>query len=180
ANAEASAASSQLINSLRNAEVIEAMGMTDNIRSKQHQYSDRVLQLQTEASKQAGMLASSSKAFRMLAQSLILGLGAWLALKQEVSPGAMVAGSLLLGRALAPIDLLVGSWKGFSTARAQYDRLRNLLQQVPADSPRMKLPAPQGNVSVEQAIVTPPGGKTPVLRGISFQLNAGEVLGVIG
>jgi ATP-binding cassette subfamily C protein EexD len=180
ANNEANQASSHLISSLRNAEVIEAMGMTNDIRRKQQEFSNRVLRLQTDASKLAGMLSSTSKSFRMLAQSLILGLGAWLALKQEVSPGAMVAGSMLLGRALAPIDLLVGTWKGFSTARTQYGRLCKLLEQVPADSPRMKLPAPEGNLSVEQVFVTPPGGKSAVLRGVSFHLNAGEVVGVIG
>lgn len=180
ANTEAGQASNHLVSSLRNAEVIEAMGMTGNIRKKQQEYSDRVLHLQTDASKLAGMLASSSKSFRMLAQSLILGLGAWLALKQEVSPGAMVAGSMLLGRALAPIDLLVGTWKGFSTARAQYERLCRLLEQIPADAQRMKLPAPQGNLVLEQVFVTPPGAKAPVLRGVTMQLSAGEVVGVIG
>ncbi|MDY6984433.1 MAG: ATP-binding cassette domain-containing protein, partial [Pseudomonadota bacterium] len=96
------------------------------------------------------------------------------------SPGAMIAGSLLLGRALAPIDMLVATWKGFSVARAQYDRLNNLLSQLPAERERMQLPAPVGNLSVEGVHVTPPGAKSPVVRGVSFQLNAGDVLGIIG
>jgi ATP-binding cassette subfamily C protein EexD len=180
ANVEAAKAGSHLVNSLRNAEVIEAMGMTAAIRRRQQQYSEEVLRYQAEASKMAGFLSSMSKTFRQVVQSLILGLGAWLALNQEVSGGAMVAGSLLLGRALAPIDLLVATWKGFTQARAQYERLCGLLEQVPGDSERLQLPAPQGALAVEQVFVTPPGGKVPVLRGINFQLAAGEVLGVIG
>lgn len=180
ANVEAAKAGSHLVNSLRNAEVIEAMGMTAAIRRRQQQYSEEVLRYQAEASKMAGFLSSMSKTFRQVVQSLILGLGAWLALNQEVSGGAMVAGSLLMGRALAPIDLLVATWKGFTQARAQYERLCGLLEQVPGDSERLQLPAPQGALAVEQVFVTPPGGKVPVLRGINFQLAAGEVLGVIG
>ena len=180
ANTEANLANGQLIGSLRNSEIIEAMGMTSNIRSKMQRRNDRVLMLQTDASKYAGAVAAFSKTFRMVVQSLILGLGALLALKQEISPGTMVAGSLLLGRALAPIDMLVGTWKGFSVARAQYERLCNLLDQMPAEQEHMKLPAPQGNLSLEQIFVAPPGAKSHVLKGISLQLNAGEVLGVIG
>ncbi len=180
ANTEANYANGQLIGSLRNAEVIEAMGMTSSIRSKMQSRNDRVLMLQTDASKHAGAISAFSKTFRMVIQSLILGLGALLALKQEVSPGTMVAGSLLLGRALAPIDMLVGTWKGFSVARAQYERLCALLDQMPPEQEHMKLPAPLGNLSLEQVFVTPPGAKAPVLKGISLQLNAGDVLGVIG
>ncbi|MES2626950.1 MAG: type I secretion system permease/ATPase [Pseudomonadota bacterium] len=180
ANAEANISNSQLIGSLRNAEIIEAMGMTSNIRSKMQSRNDRVLTLQTDASKHAGAISAFSKTFRMVVQSLILGLGALLALAHEISPGTMVAGSLLLGRALAPIDMLVGTWKGFSVARAQYERLCNLLDQMPAEQEHMKLPAPEGNLSLEQIYVTPPGAKAPVLKGITLQLAAGEVLGVIG
>src|SRR5690606_38040084 len=99
---------------------------------------------------------------------------------QEVSPGEMIAGSLLLGRALAPIDMLVGTWKAFTLARQQYERLSNVLEQLPPEVERMKLPAPLGNLAVEQVFVTPPGAKAAVLRGVSFQLAAGEVLGIIG
>jgi ATP-binding cassette subfamily C protein EexD len=180
ANTEANLANSQLIGSLRNAEIIEAMGMTASIRTKMQKRNDRVLMLQTDASKHAGVISAFSKTFRMVIQSLILGLGALLALRHELSPGSMVAGSMLLGRALAPIDMLVGTWKGFSIARAQYERLANLLEQMPAEQEHMKLPPPQGNLLLEQVFVTPPGAKTPVLKGISLQLNAGEVLGVIG
>ena len=110
ANTKANQVNGQVNGSLRNAEVIAAMGMTSDIRRRQEIKSDEVLILQTDASRLAGMLTSISKSFRMIVQSLILGLGALLALQQEISPGMMIAGSLLLGRALAPIDILVGSW----------------------------------------------------------------------
>lgn len=180
ANGELAKSNSHLVSSLQNVEIIEAMGMGGSIRSKQRQFSDEVLRLQTEASKLAGFLTSMSKTFRALVQSLILGLGCWLALEQQVTGGAMVAGSLLLGKALGPIDLLVGTWKGFSNARAQYERLCNLLDQIPADAQRMKLPPPLGHLALEQAYVTPPGARAPVLKGINLQINAGDVLGVIG
>jgi ATP-binding cassette, subfamily C, bacterial EexD len=180
ANNEAAQINSRLNSSLRNAEVIEAMGMTKAIRDGLQDLNDRVLAIQSDASRMAGALAATSKTFRMLVQSLILGLGAWLALRQAISPGAMIAGSLLLGRALAPIDMLVGTWKGFTMARVQYDRLSKLLEQMPPEIERMRLPPPEGNLSLEQVFVTPPGAKAPVLRGVSFQLNPGDVLGVIG
>lgn len=180
ANTQANLASARLSNSLRNAEVIEAMGMTESVRKALQEQSESVLLLQTDASKLAGALQSFSKTFRMIVQSLMLGLGALLALNQEISAGSMIAGSLLLGRALGPIDMLVATWKGFSVARAQYERLGKLLEQLPAETPRMQLPAPQGNLALENVVVAPPGTNVAVLKGISFQLNAGEALGVIG
>ena len=180
ANTEANLATARLNSSLRNAEVIEAMGMTESVRRDLQQQSDKVLALQTDASKQAGAISSVSKTFRAIVQSLMIGLGALLALEHQISPGSVIAGSLLLGRALAPIDMLVGTWKGFSVARAQYDRLSRMLEQVPAEPERMQLPTPQGDLALESIVVTPPGSRVPVLKNISLQLNAGEALGVIG
>ena len=180
ANTKANQVSGQVNGSLRNAEVIAAMGMTSDIRRRQEIKSDEVLILQTDASRLAGMLTSISKSFRMIVQSLILGLGALLALQHEISPGMMIAGSLLLGRALAPIDILVGSWKGFSVARAQYERLGELLNNIAPESETMSLPAPVGQLTLEQVAVVPPGGRVPVVRGVSFELAAGEALGIVG
>ncbi|MEY3667697.1 MAG: hypothetical protein RL572_1237 [Pseudomonadota bacterium] len=180
ANTEANWVLGQINGSMRNVEVISAMGMLENIRRRQQVRADKVLQLQTSASRLAGILSTLSKSFRVITQSLILGLGALLALRQEISPGMMIAGSLLLGRALAPIDMLVGTWKGFSLARAQYDRLGQLLERVPMEAETMTLPAPHGNLYVEQIFVTPPGAKAPVVKGVSFELKAGESLGIIG
>jgi ATP-binding cassette subfamily C protein EexD len=180
ANALGNKASNQLAGSLRNAEVVAAMGMADDIRTRQDLTSDQVLVLQTEASSRAAIVANVSKSFRMIVQSLLLGMGALLALRGEISPGMVIAGSLLLGRALAPIDLLVGTWKGFSVARAQYARLGELLLAIPAEQETMSLPAPEGNLNVEQVVVVPPGSQIFAVKGVSLQLNAGEVLGIVG
>jgi ATP-binding cassette subfamily C protein EexD len=180
ANSQAAWVSNQINRSLQNAEVIAAMGMTADIRKAQENRSDEVLKLQTRASQQASTLTSISKTFRMIMQSMLLGLGALLALQQEISPGMMIAGSLLLGRALAPIDLLVGSWKGFSVARAQYRRLGELLEQIPAQEETMDLPAPTGNLSADKISVIPPGAKTPAVVNVSLDLSAGESLAIVG
>jgi len=165
---------------LRNAEVIESMGMLENIHQRWLKGAEKVLFLQAIASSRAGLLTSLSKTLRMLFQSLVLGLGAYLAIQQEISPGLMIAGSILLGRALAPIDLMIGSWKGFVLAREQYARLNELLLQIPADKDKMTLPEPEGKIQVEQAVIAPPGATAPVIKGISFAINPGESVGVIG
>ena len=180
ANSQANQVSAQVNGSLRNAEVIAAMGMADDIRRRQEHNSDKVLLLQTDASKWAGVLTSLSKSFRMIVQSLLLGMGALLVLRGELSPGLMIAGSLLLGRALAPIDMLVGTWKGFVVARAQYDRLGQLLQQIPKEPDTMSLPPPQGRLTAEQVMVVPPGSQTIVVKAVSLDLQPGEALGIVG
>jgi len=116
----------------------------------------------------------------MLIQSLILGVGAYLAVQHEITPGLMIAGSILLGRALAPIDLMIGSWKGFIAARSQYARLNEILDLQQAEPQRMSLPAPEGNVQVENLIVSAPGSKAPILKNITFAAPSGSVVGVIG
>jgi ATP-binding cassette subfamily C protein EexD len=107
-------------------------------------------------------------------------MGAFLSLQGQISPGMVIAGSLLLGRALAPIDMLVGTWKGFSVARAQYARLGELLNAIPAEKETMSLPAPEGNLSAEHVLVVPPGSQIIAVSGVSLQLDAGEVLGIVG
>lgn len=180
ANTQNNWVNNEVVRSLRNAEVIAAMGMTSNVRRKQEKLTDQALELQADASKWGSAFTSLSKAFRIIIQSLTLGLGALLALRQEISPGMMIAGSLLLGRALAPVDLLVNSWKGFSIARAQYKRLSELLEKIPPDEERMSLPPPKGNLLVEKVVVAPPGSETPVIKGVSLDLKAGEAVGILG
>jgi len=180
ANNQANMNTAQMAGSLRNVEVIEAMGMSGNIRDRIEKKNENVLVIQAQASRFAGLMGAMSKTFRMVVQSLMIGLGAYLAINHEISAGSVIAGSLLLGRALAPIDMLVGTWKGFSLARAQYDRLESLLTSIPADTKKMALPAPEGNLALEQLYVAAPGSRTPILRGIDFNLAPGEVLGVIG
>jgi ATP-binding cassette subfamily C protein EexD len=180
ANTLSSRVSGQLGGSLRNAEVIAAMGMADDIRERQEFSSDQVLVLQTEASSKAAIVANVSKSFRVITQSLLLGMGALLALQGQISPGMVIAGSLLLGRALAPIDMLVGTWKGFSVARAQYARLGELLNTIPADREAMSLPDPEGNLTAEQVVVVPPGSQVTAVKGVTLQIHTGEVLGIVG
>lgn len=180
ANKENIAATAFTNKNLRNAEVVESMGMLPQLRRRWQEKNNRVLELQGVASDRAGSITAISKTTRMLVQSLVLGLGAYLALEQEISPGLMIAGSILLGRALAPIDLMIGSWKGFSAARGQYERLNELLAKIAAEPDRMSLPAPQGELSAESLMVTPPGSQQPVIRNVSFRVAAGESVGIIG
>ncbi len=180
ANAAAIKTSAQFQGSLRNAEVVAAMGMAEDVHRKQDVLHADVLNKQTEASRKAGMLSGLSKSTRMIAQSSLLGLGAYLALKQEITPGMMVGGSLLLSRALAPIDMLVGSWKGITVARTQYAQLNEMLQALPPSAETMQLPAPEGALRAEQVTVVPPGSKNVVVRGVSFALERGEFLGIVG
>ncbi|MFL2873142.1 MAG: type I secretion system permease/ATPase [Pseudohongiellaceae bacterium] len=165
---------------LRNTEVIHGMGMSQNIRNRDDILFDAASNEQATASVASARLQSISKSFRMLAQSLLLGLGAYLALNQEISPGMMIAGSLLLGRALAPIDMMVANWKSFVDARGQYTRLSEILRTPINVLGKVKLPDPLGALSVEQIFVIPPGSNTPCLTGVTFELEAGEALGVIG
>lgn len=180
ANSESNQAINNFQSSLRNAEVVAAMGMHENLRTRQDELFDSVLAKQSVASQRAGLLGAITKSFRLIVQSLLLGLGAFLALNQEITPGMMIAGSLLLGRALAPIDMLVSTWKNFSLARAQYDRLSELLDGIPEPQKSMSLPPPLGKISAEQVSVVPPGSRAAVVRGVSFELEAGEALGIVG
>lgn len=172
--------SGQVSSNLRNAESVAAMGMGNNIYASQQSSLTEILKLQTGASQRASGFNAISKTFRLTMQSLVLGLGALLALQQQISPGMMIAGALLLSRALAPIDAMVAGWKGFSLARIQYRRLGELLQQLPEDSDSMSLPAPTGRLTLQNAIVIPPGAKDPVVKGVSLELLPGEALGLVG
>jgi ATP-binding cassette subfamily C protein EexD len=180
ANNKANTTNTQIGFTLQNAEVTDAMGMTENLRHQQDKALDEVLLLQAEASKSASVISAISKTFRMVMQSLLLGLGALLVLRQDLSPGMMIAGSLLLGRALAPIDMLVAQWKAFTLAQNQYVRLDKLLQALPEDKEKMALPAPIGNLVAEGLTVVPPGSTIPVVSNVNIRLEAGDILGVVG
>lgn len=180
ANKAQTEALAQTASNLRNAEVIESMGMLDRLRDQWLQLNNQSLSLQSTASHRAGVLINLSKTFRVTLQSVILGAGAYLAIRQEITPGLMIAGSILLGRALAPIDLMIGSWKGFISARQQYHRLNSLLKQVPKDKEVMSLPAPTGQLSVEQAVIAPPGSRVPVVKGVHVQIVKGDSVAMVG
>ncbi|MBP6057757.1 MAG: type I secretion system permease/ATPase [Nitrosomonas sp.] len=180
ANSMAIASGNVASNNLRNAEVIEAMGMLPNIQSRWYKLHSRFLNLQAEASEKAGVVAALSKSFTVALQSLMLGLGALLVLDNSITPGMMIAGSILLGRAIAPVQLLISVWKQIGSTRSAYERLTQLLEQNPAREAGMALPKPQGTIAVENVTAIPPGGKVPVIKGLTFSLAAGEVLGIIG
>lgn len=165
---------------LRNAEVVHAMGMENNLRRRWLERHNEFIINQADASDRAAILTNTSKSLRQLFQSLMLGLGAYLAIKQEISPGMVIAGSILMGRALAPLDLLIGSWKGFSGARSAYERLQDLLRHYYKTTDPMPLPAPSGSLSIEGIVVVPPGAAQPSIRGLGFELGAGEMLAVVG
>jgi len=165
---------------LRNAEVINAMGMRTNIREKWKEKYYGFLNAQNEASSKAGIFSNVSKSTRMLFQSLILGLGGYLAIHNEISSGMLIAGSILMGRALAPLDLLINTWKSFSSARASYARLEALLADFPKDKEYMELPDPTGEIMLEGVVVIPPGAKQPSIKGISMKIDKGDVVGIIG
>ena len=171
----------QLTNkNLRNAEVVESMGMLQNIKQRWFEKNRRVLAIQSIASDRAGILTSLSKSLRLIVQSLVLGLGAYLAVQKEISPGLMIAGSILLGRALGPIDQMIGVWKQFVGARSQYQRLNELLAKIGQEPERMSLPAPLGAITAEQAVVAAPGSRTPIIKGVNFSVPAGAMVGIVG
>jgi PrtD family type I secretion system ABC transporter len=166
--------------SLRNAEAVQAMGMLPGVMSRWSRRHQDVIGLQARASDRAGLILSTSKAIRMFLQVAILGTGAYLALQKEITPGTMIAASIIMGRALAPVEAAVGQWRGFVNARTAYQRLNALLAESSDASEHMPLPAPRGDLSAERVVVAPPGSRTPVLKGVSFELPAGEAMGVIG
>jgi len=180
ATAIAVQSANEATNNLRNAEVIHAMGMLRNIRQRWYDKYNKVIALQGLASDRAGSITSISKFLRISQQSLILGLGALLAIEGKLSPGAMIVGSILMGRALQPVELMIGVWNQFQTARSAYDRLERLLKEFPIRPEGMPLPPPEGAISVENVVAGAPGSQTPILKGVSFALEPGTILGVIG
>ena len=165
---------------LRNAEVIESMGMLETLMNRWAKRQRRVMMLQSHASDKGGALSSLSKIFRLWSQSIMLAIGAYLVITHQINPGLLMAGSLLLGRALSPIDQMISSWKGVVAAKVQYERLSKVMDDLSKEPERMPLPAPEGHVQVENLIVTPPGAKSPVLRNISFVTPAGSIVGIVG
>ena len=180
ANSEHIRAQALTDSNLRNAEVLHAMGMLPAIMGRWAGKHHEFLAMQSQASDRAGTLISLSKSLRLLFQSLILGLGAYLVLDGSLTPGMMIAGSILMGRALSPIDQMIASWRGFAGCRTAYQRLNELLLQIPAEPQRMSLPAPEGEVAVAALAAAPPGVRASTLRGISFTVAKGEHIGIIG
>ncbi|MGO2143325.1 MAG: type I secretion system permease/ATPase [Serratia bockelmannii] len=166
---------------LRNAEVIEALGMLPNLKRRWFGLHQRFLNSQRIASERASRVTSITKFVRMSLQSLVLGLGGWLAIDGHITPGMMIAGSILMGRTLAPIEQVINVWKSYSAAKLSYGRLVKLLETHPQRGTGMSLPRPEGVLAVEGVTATPPGSKgDAVLHNVSFAIQPGDVLGIIG
>jgi ATP-binding cassette subfamily C protein len=166
--------------SRRNAEALLAMGMAGRIAARWNDANRQYMRGQQEASDLGGGLGAISKVFRMLLQSVVLAVGAYLVIQQEASAGIIIAGSILSARALAPVDLAIAHWKGFVNARQSWQRLNKLLTGAPVQSAPMQLQAPVQRLTIEAVSATPPGVPKIVVQDITFELEAGQGLGIIG
>lgn len=174
------AASEQAGAHLRQADAIESMGMLGALQACWLKLHHGFLHQHHLGSERAAVFSTASRYVRLGLQSLVLGLGAWLVLEDQISAGMMIAGSLLMGRVLAPIDQLIGVWPQWSAARLAYARLCRLLQAHPVRPAGMPLPAPVGALAVERVSAFAPGSRTPCLAELTFSLPAGQMLGVLG
>lgn len=182
ANRAAIAAQQYADNSLRHAEVIEAMGMLQPIHRRWMIRQREFLGLQAQASDQAAAFQASSKFVQTTMASLLLGVGAWLILENALpgGGGAMIVGSVLGGRMLAPLVQTINQWRAVVNLRDAWGRLDQLLTQLPARPPAMSLPPPKGRLQLENLMAAAPGSNAPILKGVAFALQPGEVLAVVG
>lgn len=162
------------------AEMVRSLGMHNAAFERWSQARDQSLTSGLASSDRTGGFSTLSKTFRLFLQSAMLGLGAYLVLNAGLTPGAMIAASILLGRALAPIDLVIGQWPSVQRAMKGWNNLTELLAAIPEEQPKMPLPTPKARLIVQQLTVVPPGEKVASLRLVSFEVQPGEALGVIG
>jgi len=180
ANRESIEATQFAQRNLRNAEVVEAMGMLPRLRARWQIRQLKVLTLQSQASTKAGLINALSRTIRLTVQSLVLGLGAYLAIHKQITPGLVISGSILLGRALAPLDQMIGGWRGFLGAREAYRRLDILFRTIPEREPRMALPALRGKITLDGLVIAVPGRTEPILKGITLTIESGTTVALIG
>jgi PrtD family type I secretion system ABC transporter len=173
-------ANSFMERSLRNAQTLEAMGMLANLQQRWLRQRNETLRLQARAADRTGLFTGVTKSVRFLLQTVLLGCGALLVIQNEITPGAIVAASMLMARALAPLETTIGAWKQCVAVCAAYTRLNRLLEQSPQRPQRISLPMPRGAVHVEDAVGWLPGSAAPTLRGVSFTLAPGDILAVVG
>ncbi len=180
ANQLATAAGGFVNSTLQNAEVIESMGMLNNLQKRWYGIQKQVIELQANASDKNAQINALTRFIRICWQSLSLGVGAMLVLENQISGGMMIACSIVLGRAMAPVEQAIGTWKQLSGVRSSYNRLNKLLQDYPPRSLPMELLAPEGFLDIEHLSVAPPNSKQVTLRNVTLSLQPGDVLGVIG
>ena len=164
----------------QNAEVVQGLGMRDIGLARWRALRERAMGKQLLASDRSASYTSASKAMRFYLQSFMLAAGAWLVLQQEISAGMMIAASILMGRALAPIEQAVGQWGLFQRAMRGWKSLAEVLERTPLEARKTQLPAPRGYVDARNLAVLAPGDQMPVIRGINFSIDPGQALGVIG
>ncbi len=164
----------------RNAEAVQAMGFGGQILEKWQQINMQYLASNRRAGDIAGTLGGIARALRIMLQSTILAVGAWLVIQQEITAGVMIASSIMMGRALAPVDQAIGSWKGFLMARQSWSRLKELFQILPQQDVMTALPAPEHELTADGISIVPPNAKLPTVTNVSFKVEAGSALGVIG
>lgn len=167
-------------NQLRNAEVVDAMGMRKSLFKQWMKHYYDFLKANTEAGSKAALYTNLSKTFRMLSSSLMYGVGAMLAIIGSISPGMIIAGAVLLGRALAPISQLTATWKIFVEAKVAYKRLNDLLNEFPEQKQKLSLPEPQGRIDLKGIVTIPPMSQEPVIRNLNMSIMPGECVGLIG
>ncbi len=170
----------ELQSHLQNAEVIEAMGMLESIQRRWHALHSQEMGQQARASDRAAVMGNATKLVRLAMQSLSLGLAALLVIEGHMTGGMMVAVSMLTSRALAPAEGLVGNWAQLALARSAYQRLQELLRSFPPRPPTMSLPPPRGQVGLEGVVTAAPGSRAAIIKQISFQIQPGDVVAVIG
>ena len=163
----------------RNAEVLQAMGMSNRMAAIWGEANSQYMTSNRRAADVAGGLGAISKVLRVLLQSAVLGIGAYLVINQEATAGIIIASSILTARALAPVELVIANWKGFIAARQGWTRLGELMRTLPAPATPMELPRPAKSLIVEGLSVAPPGGAI-VVRDVAFRLEAGDGLGIVG
>lgn len=165
---------------LRNSEVLESMGMVHNLRPRWQERHEGTLALQSASQSLTHRITAWSKFIRYSQQSLALGAGALLVIDGQLSPGGMIAANVLMTRALAPIDMMVGTWRSFIGARSAFERLEVLLRDYPARDPALSRVAPKGALTLRNVVASAPGRKTPILKGVSTAVEAGTVTVVLG
>lgn len=164
----------------RNAEVIQALGMGARNRQEWREISQSVLDTDDRLSGVSGKMQSAGKVFRQLLQSMMLAMGAYLVIGGEATGGVIVAGSILSARALMPVEQTIAHWKSMMAARQAWDRLNGVFVSLPEEIAPMALPAPQSNLSVQNIFSGPPGSNRATVSNVSFQLQAGKSLAVVG
>ena len=166
--------------SRRNSEALHALGMTKRMGARWHEANAKYSDTQRRLYDVSGGVGSIAKVARMILQSAVLGVGAYLVIEQQATAGIIIASSIISGRALAPADIAIANWKGFVAARQGWQRLNGLFKLLPEEDEVLQLPKPSASLAVETLAVVPPGSKRTVAQGVSFALEAGQALGIIG